>query len=168
MYTVLCVCDVAVQTKVKPLWWVTFAPLLTLVSSVWSPFFYIYNMQPLSSLTVSVSFCLSCFSHSTVLFLSVCGAALPVSSRPACPIDWWRREENSFMALQGLFQMERPSLSSCVFSEKSRASGGLTISWASSLIKTLLFLLPPSPSFSWSLECARRLQELQVADGGRS
>lgn len=136
VYCIVCLCNVVVQTKVKPVWLVIFAPMVTLVSSVWSlSLLYPVNMQPPGTSAASSS------GLSAVLFLCVCGAALPISSRPACPIDQWRREESSFMALQGLFQMQRPSLSSCVFSEKSRASGGLTVSPG-------LFIIKKKPSLS--------------------
>ncbi len=98
-----------------------------------------------STSAAHVSLSLSCFRQSAVLFPCVCGAAVHIY-RPACPIDWWRREESSFIALQGLFHMQRPSLSSCVFSEKSRASGGLTVSPGPFLRKTPFFN-PPLPHF---------------------
>lgn len=156
------------QWQVKPIWWVTFAPLLTVISSVWSPFLlYPVNMPPLSPLHCLCVF-FPIFSQSTVLSLFL--QSSPPNLLQACI-------SNRLMKKRGELLHGPPGVVSdgeavpvvlCIQWKEQGWRGVHCISWASSLIKTLLFLPPPSHSFSWSLECTRRLQELQVADGGRS
>lgn len=137
---------------------------------------YPVYMQAFSSLTVSpllhgpsVSFSLSCFSHSAVLSLSVCVAALPISSGPACPIEPVKKRGVLLLGPPGVVSDgEAVPVVLCIQWKEQSQRGVDCISWASSFIKTLLILPPPSHWFSWSLECTQRLQELQVADGGRS
>lgn len=123
--------------------------------SLKSPFLiYPVHMQLLSPLTDCFSFSLSCFSQSAVLFLSVCGAAFPISSRPVCAIEPVKKRGVLLHGPPGVASdWEAVPVVLCIQWKEQGQWGVDCISWASCFIKTLLFLPPPSLSVSWSLEC---------------
>ena len=131
-----------VKTKVKPIWWVTLAPLFTLIPSVWkAPSSFI-----LVICSLSVSFSLSCFSRSPVLSLSVCGAALTLSSRPVCPIEPVKKRAVLLHGPPGVVSDgEAVPVVLCIQWKEQGQRGADCIFWASFFIRTSLFLPPPFP-----------------------
>lgn len=103
---------------------------------------YSVNMWPLSSLTVSVSFSLSCVSQSLVLFYFPYLVQAYMSNRPV------KEKGDLLHGSPGVVaDGEAVSVVLCIQWKEQGQQGVACIIWATSLITTLLFLQPLSPCF---------------------